>query len=86
MFQHRNRRHRRLPWAGQPAYLPGDLPRLLHSLPYHVSKVASKSVHITRVCLLQVRVEKDKVIIRANKQVRREKKVPPRMWRIYVGK
>lgn len=42
VFQHCNRRHRGLPWAGQPAYLPGDLPRwcclLTHSLPYHVSK------------------------------------------------
>lgn len=26
MFQHCNRRHWGLPWAGQPAYLPGDNP------------------------------------------------------------
>lgn len=35
---------------------------------------------MAHVCLLQVRVEKDKVIIRANKQVMRK-----RMWRIHAG-
>lgn len=46
MFQHCNRRHRGLPRAGQPAYLPGDLPRwwclLTHFLPYHISKHRQK--------------------------------------------
>lgn len=36
---------------------------------------------MAHVCLLQVRVEKDKVIIRANKQV-----TGKRMWRMYAGK
>lgn len=36
---------------------------------------------MAHVCLLQVRVEKDKVIIRANKQVTGKK-----MWGMYAGK
>lgn len=36
---------------------------------------------MAHVCLLQVRVEKDKVIIRANKQV-----TGKRMWEMYAGK
>lgn len=42
--------------------------------------IVSLSAHTAHVCLLQVRVEKDRVIIRANKQVK-----PPRMWRTNAG-
>lgn len=86
MFQHCYGRHWGLPWVRQPAYLPGDPPPTPRVLSFHTFPALSrlwaplKCVHMAHVCLLQVRVEKDKVIIRANKQVKIR-----RMVRIYAG-
>lgn len=79
--------HVRCPWHGACFNIAtGDIEDFpgLDSLPtfqvtfrsclFTFPVLSLRSVHIDRVSLVQVRVEKDKVIIRANKQVTRRTK------------